>query len=45
VHSFDYPLLSDPDGAVATQFGVRQELTCPALYPDGLTGPDTRVDM
>jgi peroxiredoxin Q/BCP len=23
-HSFDYPLLSDPDGAVATQFGVRR---------------------
>ena len=26
-HSFDYPLLSDPDGAVATQFGVRRRLT------------------
>jgi peroxiredoxin Q/BCP len=24
VNSFDYPLLSDPDGAVATQFGVRR---------------------
>jgi peroxiredoxin Q/BCP len=23
-HSFDYPLLSDADGAVATQFGVRR---------------------
>jgi len=23
-HSFDYPLLSDPDGTVATQFGVRR---------------------
>lgn len=23
-HGFDYPLLSDPDGAVATQFGVRR---------------------
>ncbi|GAB3442849.1 peroxiredoxin [Actinophytocola sediminis] len=23
-HAFDYPLLSDPDGAVATQFGVRR---------------------
>jgi len=23
-HSFDFPLLSDPDGAVATQFGVRR---------------------
>ncbi len=26
-HSFDYPLLSDPDGAVATQFGVRRRFT------------------
>jgi thioredoxin-dependent peroxiredoxin len=24
-HSFDYPLLSDPDGVVATQFGVRRK--------------------
>jgi peroxiredoxin Q/BCP len=24
-NSFDYPLLSDPDGAVATQFGVRRK--------------------
>ncbi len=26
-HMFDYPLLSDPDGAVATQFGVRRRFT------------------
>ena len=26
-HEFDYPLLSDPDGAVATQFGVRRRFT------------------
>lgn len=25
-HSFDYPLLSDPDGAVASQFGVKRGL-------------------
>ena len=25
-HSFDFPLLSDPDGAVARQFGVRRSL-------------------
>jgi peroxiredoxin Q/BCP len=25
-HSFDFPLLSDPDGAVATQFGVRRNI-------------------
>jgi thioredoxin-dependent peroxiredoxin len=24
LHSFDFPLLSDPDGTVATQFGVRR---------------------
>jgi peroxiredoxin Q/BCP len=23
-HDFDFPLLSDPDGAVATEFGVRR---------------------
>lgn len=26
MHSFDFPLLSDPDGAVATRFGVRRGL-------------------
>jgi thioredoxin-dependent peroxiredoxin len=26
VHSFDYPLLSDADGAVASQFGVKRGL-------------------
>jgi peroxiredoxin Q/BCP len=25
-HGFDYPLLSDPDGAVANRFGVRRRL-------------------
>ncbi len=25
MNSFDYPLLSDPDGAVSTQFGVRRK--------------------
>ncbi len=30
-HSFDFPLLSDPDGAVATLFGVRRRFT--ALSP------------
>lgn len=30
-HSFDFPLLSDPDGAVASQFGVRRRFT--ALSP------------
>jgi peroxiredoxin Q/BCP len=26
LHGFDYPLLSDPDGAVATAFGVKRAL-------------------
>ena len=26
-HAFDYPLLSDPDGSVATTYGVRRRLT------------------
>lgn len=26
-HTFDFPLLSDPDGTVATQFGVRRKFT------------------
>lgn len=30
-HSFDFPLLSDPDGTVATQYGVRRRFT--ALSP------------
>jgi len=30
-HSFDFPLLSDPDGAVATLYGVRRRFT--ALSP------------
>jgi thioredoxin-dependent peroxiredoxin len=44
-HSFDYPLLSDPDGAVATQFGVRRRFT--ALSPTKRTtfviSPDLKV--
>jgi thioredoxin-dependent peroxiredoxin len=44
-HSFDYPLLSDPDGAVATQFGVRRRFT--ALTPTKRTtfviGSDLKV--
>ncbi|MHB1710534.1 MAG: peroxiredoxin [Acidimicrobiales bacterium] len=30
-HAFDFPLLSDPDGTVATQYGVRRRFT--ALSP------------
>ena len=36
MHSFDYPLLSDPDGAVATQFGVRRQVRA---------GADPRPDL
>ncbi|GLY65815.1 peroxiredoxin [Amycolatopsis taiwanensis] len=43
-HGFDYPLLSDPDGAVATQFGVRRSfgplLTRRQTF---VIGPDRRV--
>ena len=44
-HSFDYPLLSDPDGAVATQFGVRRKFTklSPTKRATFVIGPDLRV--
>jgi len=44
-HSFDYPLLSDPDGAVATQFGVRRKFTkiSPTKRATFIIGPDLRV--
>ena len=44
-HSFDYPLLSDPDGAVATQFGVRRRFTklSPTKRATFVIGPDLRV--
>src|ERR1700689_2716516 len=43
-HSFDYPLLSDPDGAVATQFGVRRKFTklTPTKRATFVIGPDLR---
>jgi peroxiredoxin Q/BCP len=44
-NSFDYPLLSDPDGAVATQFGVRRRFTMlsPTKRSTFVIGPDLRV--
>lgn len=44
-HSFDYPLLSDPDGEVATQFGVRRRFTMlsPTKRSTFVIGPDLRV--
>ncbi|MGD0880426.1 MAG: peroxiredoxin [Acidimicrobiales bacterium] len=44
-HEFDYPLLSDPDGAVATQFGVRRRFTklSPTKRATFVIGPDLKV--
>ncbi len=44
-HTFDYPLLSDPDGAVATQFGVRRKVTIltPTKRATFVIGPDLRI--
>src|SRR3974390_421536 len=44
-HSFDFPLLSDPDGAVATQFGVRRRFTTlvPTKRATFVIGPHLRV--
>jgi peroxiredoxin Q/BCP len=44
-HSFDYPLLSDPDGAVATTFGVRRRITMltPTKRATFVIGPDLRL--
>jgi thioredoxin-dependent peroxiredoxin len=44
-HSFDYPLLSDPDGVVATQFGVRRKFTklTPTKRATFVIGSDLQV--
>jgi peroxiredoxin Q/BCP len=44
-HSFDFPLLSDPDGAVATQFGVRRKFTklSPTKRTTFIIGPDLKI--
>ena len=44
-HSFDFPLLSDPDGAVATQFGVRRRFTAlsPTKRATFVIGSDRRI--
>lgn len=45
-HGFDYPLLSDPDGTVATAFGVRRKLALGALSTKRMTfviGTDRRI--
>ncbi|GAB2945345.1 peroxiredoxin [Micromonospora polyrhachis] len=45
-HGFDYPLLSDPDGVVARQFGVRRRLPLGPLSTKRMTfviGVDRRI--
>jgi len=44
-HEFDYPLLSDPDGAVATRFGVRRKITVltPTKRATFVIGSDLKV--
>jgi len=44
-HEFDYPLLSDPDGTVATQFGVRRRFTklSPTKRATFVIGSDLRI--
>ncbi|WFE54134.1 peroxiredoxin [Micromonospora sp. WMMD1155] len=46
LHGFDYPLLSDEDGTVARQFGVRRRMPLGALSTKRMTfviGVDRRV--
>jgi thioredoxin-dependent peroxiredoxin len=43
-HEFDYPLLSDPDGVVASQFGVRRKLgPLPNKRATFVIGTDSKV--
>jgi thioredoxin-dependent peroxiredoxin len=44
-HSFDFPLLSDPDGTVATEFGVRRKFAklTPTKRATFIIGPDLRI--
>lgn len=44
-HEFDYPLLADPDGVVATQFGVRRKFLklSPTKRATFVIGSDLRV--
>jgi peroxiredoxin Q/BCP len=43
-HGFGYPLLSDPDGAVATRFGVRRSFSfAPTKRRTFVIGTDRRV--
>lgn len=44
MHGFDYPLLSDPDGAVARRFGVRRNFgPLPTRRQTFVIGPDATL--
>ena len=43
LHGFDYPLLSDEDGAVATSFGVRRKHVTPVKRATFVIGRDRTV--
>ncbi|MBA3294041.1 MAG: peroxiredoxin [Geodermatophilaceae bacterium] len=42
-HSFDYPLLSDPDGAVATAYGVKRRFLTPVKRATFVITADGRI--
>ncbi len=42
-HSFDYPLLSDPDLAVATAYGVRRRFITPVKRATFVIGIDGKI--
>jgi len=42
-HSFDYPLLSDPDGAVATAYGVKRRVLTPVKRATFVIAADATI--
>jgi peroxiredoxin Q/BCP len=42
-HSFDYPLLSDPDGEVATAFGVKRRFLTPVKRATFVIAADGKI--
>ncbi len=42
-HSFDYPLLSDPDGEVATAYGVKRKFLTPVKRATFVIGTDGKI--
>lgn len=43
MHSFDYPLLSDPDGEVATAYGVKRRFLTPVKRATFVIGADGKI--